>query len=103
MRCADRDLRRAGGHGTYQPNDLFDIDWDDFDDDDEIVITHLVALDDAPRFSAREAAALIAGLQYLSALPENADSASLASLMAKLTAGASATPTGSRVAESERR
>lgn len=90
-----------GSTGTYQPNDLFDIDWDAFEDDDVIVIVHHVAIDDAPRLSAREAAALIAGLQYLSASPESADSASLASLMAKLTAGASAAPSRLAVAETE--
>jgi proteasome accessory factor C len=56
------------------------------------VITNLIAIDDSPRFSAREAAALIAGLQYLSALPENADRAAIASLMSKLSRGASAEP-----------
>ena len=90
-----------GETGTYQPNDLFDIDWDSFEDEDVIVIVHHVAIDDAPRLSAREAAALIAGLQYLSASPENAGRASLASLMAKLTAGASAAPSRLAVAESE--
>jgi proteasome accessory factor C len=90
-----------GSTGTYQPNDLFDIDWDAFEDDDVIVIVHHVAIDDAPRLSAREAAALIAGLQYLSASPESAGSASLASLMAKLTAGASAAPSRLAVAETE--
>ena len=90
-----------GSTGTYQPNDLFDIDWESFEDDDVIVIVHHVAIDDAPRLSAREAAALIAGLQYLSASPENAGSASLASLMAKLTAGASAAPSRLAVAETE--
>ena len=43
----------------YQHDDLFDIDWDAFEQDDEIAITHLVAIDESPRFSAREAAALI--------------------------------------------
>jgi proteasome accessory factor C len=90
-----------GDTGTYQPNDLFDIDWDSFEDDDVIIVVHHVAIDDAPRLSAREAAALIAGLQYLSASPENAGSASLASLMAKLTAGASAAPSRLAVAETE--
>lgn len=91
-----------GATGTYQPNDLFDIDWDAFEDDDVIVIVHHVAIDDAPRLSAREAAALIAGLQYLSALPENAGSAALGALMQKLTAGASAAPSRLAVAESGR-
>ena len=85
----------------YQHGDLFDIQWDEFEDNDVIVLTHLVAIDDAPRFSAREAAALIAGLQYLSSLPENADQGAIASLMAKLTRGASATPSQLAVAKSE--
>jgi proteasome accessory factor C len=81
-----------GETDSYQHEDLFDINWDAFEERDEIVITNLVAIDDSPRFSAREAAALIAGLQYLSALPENADRAAIASLMSKLSRGASSTP-----------
>ncbi|MGV8968887.1 MAG: helix-turn-helix transcriptional regulator [Microbacteriaceae bacterium] len=81
-----------GETGTYQSEDLFDIAWDDLEENGHITLTHLVALDDAPRFSAREAAALIAGLQYLSSLPENADSAAIASLMSKLTRGSSSEP-----------
>ena len=90
-----------GSTSAYQHDDLFDIDWDAFEDDDEIVLTHLVAIDDAPRFSSREAAALIAGLQYLSALPENADRAAIASLMGKLSRGASAEPSQVAVAAEE--
>jgi proteasome accessory factor C len=81
-----------GETDAYQHGDLFDINWDAFEERDEIVITNLVAIDDSPRFSSREAAALIAGLQYLSALPENADRAAIASLMTKLSRGASAAP-----------
>ena len=81
-----------GDSRQYQHGDLFDIDWDRFETDDEIAITHQVAIDDSPRFSAREAAALIAGLQYLSALPENADRATIATLTAKLTRAAATTP-----------
>jgi proteasome accessory factor C len=81
-----------GETDAYQHEDLFDIDWDAFEEHDEIQLTHLVAIDDAPRFSAREAAALIAGLQYLASLPENAGSATLAALTGKLSAGASAQP-----------
>jgi proteasome accessory factor C len=58
-----------GETSQYLHGDLFDIAWDDFEDNDRIAITNRVAIDDSPRFSAREAAALIAGLQYLSALP----------------------------------
>ncbi|MDM7890233.1 helix-turn-helix transcriptional regulator [Curtobacterium caseinilyticum] len=72
----------------YQHGDLFDIAWDDFEQNDMIVLTNLVAIDDAPRLSAREASALIAGLQYLSALPEAADRDAIRSLMAKLSRGA---------------
>ncbi len=81
-----------GETGQYQHGDLFDLAWDDFEENDQIVLTNLVAIDDAPRFSGREAAALIAGLQYLSALPENADRTAIASLMTKLARGASALP-----------
>jgi len=76
----------------YLHGDLFDIQWDEFENNDNIVLTHLVAIDDSPRFSAREAAALIAGLQYLSALPENGDRDAIASLMAKLTRSSTGVP-----------
>ncbi|GAB3578288.1 WYL domain-containing protein [Leifsonia lichenia] len=89
-----------GETNQYQPGDLFDIAWDDFEENDQIVLTHQVAIDDSPRFSAREAAALIAGLQYLSALPENADRDVIGSLMAKLARGASAAPSQVAVAGS---
>ena len=78
---------------AYQPGDLFDIDWDRFEERDEIAITHQVAIDDSPRFSAREAAALIAGLQYVAALPANADRETVARLTAKLTRAANGAPT----------
>jgi proteasome accessory factor C len=87
-----------GETSQYLHGDLFDIQWDEFENNDRIVLTHLVAIDDSPRFSAREASALIAGLQYLSALPENADRDAVASLMAKLTRGASAAPSQLAVA-----
>jgi proteasome accessory factor C len=90
-----------GETNAYQPGDLFDIAWDDFEENDQIVLTHQVAIDDSPRFSAREAAALIAGLQYLTALPENADRDAIGSLMAKLARGASAAPSQVAVARSE--
>lgn len=90
-----------GETNAYQPGDLFDIAWDDFEENDRIVLTHQVAIDDSPRFSAREAAALIAGLQYLTSLPENADRDVIGSLMAKLARGASAAPSEMAVARSE--
>jgi proteasome accessory factor C len=85
----------------YQHGDLFDINWDDFEFNDQIVLTNRVAIDDSPRFSAREAAALIAGLQYLSALPEHADRAAIATLMAKLSRGSSGAPSAVAVEATE--
>jgi proteasome accessory factor C len=90
-----------GETSTYQYEDLFDINWEAFEERDEIVLTNRVAIDDSPRFSAREAAALIAGLQYLSSLPENADRQALASLIAKLSSGASSEPSHVAVERSE--
>ncbi|GAA1209541.1 WYL domain-containing protein [Rhodoglobus aureus] len=90
-----------GETATYQDSDLFDIAWDDFEENDQIVLTHMVAIDDSPRFSAREASALIAGLQYLSGLPEHADRAAIATLMSKLSRGASAQPTAMGIESSD--
>lgn len=90
-----------GDTAAYQHDDLFDIAWDDFEDNDQIVLTNMVAIDDSPRLSGREAAALIAGLQYLSALPENADRSAIAVLMAKLSLGASAPPSPMAVEPTE--
>ncbi|KZX22808.1 helix-turn-helix transcriptional regulator [Rathayibacter tanaceti] len=81
-----------GETAQYQANDLFDISWDDFEENDHIVLTQQVAIDESPRFSAREAAALIAGMQYLAALPENQGNDRIASLMGKLSRGASSAP-----------
>jgi proteasome accessory factor C len=81
-----------GESRQYQHNDLFDIDWEAFENEDRLHITHHVAIDESPRLSSREAAAMIASLQYLSSLPENADRAALASLQAKLTLGSSGEP-----------
>lgn len=90
-----------GDTSAYQHDDLFDIDWDAFEQDDEIVLTNRVAIDDSPRFSAREASALIMGLQYLSALPEYADRSSIASLTSKLSRGTSGAPAPVGVAAHE--
>lgn len=62
---------------TYQDEDLFDIDWDALEEHDVVSLTRTVAVDDAPRFSSTEVAALVAGLQMLtSVLPaDHADAA----------------------------
>lgn len=50
---------------TYQHEDLFDIDWDALEQHDLVSLTRVVAVDDAPRFSSVETAALMAGLHEL--------------------------------------
>ena len=59
------------GDGGYwqMANDLFDIDWDLLDERDIIVITNSVGLERAPKLTAREAAALLTGLQLARAIP----------------------------------
>ncbi|MFT4135123.1 helix-turn-helix transcriptional regulator [Microbacterium sp.] len=82
-----------GEGGFWQmANDLFDIDWDLLDEQDRIVITNAVGLERAPRLTAREAAALLAGLQLAAALPGVGDSDVVQGLLAKLARGASSTP-----------
>ncbi|MCT9820176.1 WYL domain-containing protein [Microbacterium sp. W1N] len=82
-----------GEGGFWQmANDLFDIDWDLLDQQDLIVITNSVGLERTPRFTAREAAALLAGLQLAAGLPGVGDSDTVQGLLAKLARGASATP-----------
>lgn len=57
---------------TYQPEDLFDIDWDAFELHDTVALTQVVAIEDTPRFAPAEHAALIAGLHVLTQmLPES--------------------------------
>jgi proteasome accessory factor C len=82
-----------GERGFWQmSNDLFDIDWDLLDQQDRIVITNTVGLERAPKLTAREAAALLAGLQLARAIPGVGDSELFTGLLAKLSRGASSTP-----------
>jgi len=80
----------AGYYGMA--NDLFDIDWDALEQHDELVLTNRVAIDDVPRLSAREAAAIIAGLEILGQDPVIAVSPDFASLRGKLVSSAAARP-----------
>ncbi|WP_341999690.1 WYL domain-containing protein [Microbacterium sp. LWH7-1.2] len=82
-----------GDRGYWQmANDLFDIDWDLLDERDLIVITNSVGLERAPKLTAREAAALLAGLQLARSIPGVGDTAVYAGLLAKLARGASGIP-----------
>ncbi len=82
-----------GDSGFWQmPNDLFDIDWDLLDEQDIVMITNRVALERAPKLTAREAAALLAGLQLARVIPGVGDTELFAGLLAKLARGASSAP-----------
>ncbi|MDF2916733.1 MAG: hypothetical protein K0S70_950 [Microbacterium sp.] len=82
-----------GEGGFWQmANDLFDIDWDLLDREDRIVITNTVGLQRSPRLTAREAAALLAGLQLAASVPGVGDSGIVQGLLAKLARGAGQTP-----------
>src|SRR5690606_35150086 len=82
-----------GDGGFWQmANDLFDIDWDLLDQQDVISITNTVGLERTPRLTAREAAALLAGLQLAASLPGVGDSGVVQGLLTKLARGASGVP-----------
>lgn len=82
-----------GDSGFWQPpQEMFDIDWDLLDEQNAIRITNHVALRRVPRFTAREAAALLAGLQLVAALPTVSDTGLVADLIAKLSRGAADAP-----------
>ncbi|WP_375384427.1 helix-turn-helix transcriptional regulator [uncultured Microbacterium sp.] len=82
-----------GDGGFWQmSNELFDIDWDLLEERDLIVITNTVGLERSPKLTAREAAALLAGLQLARTLPGFGDNDLITGLLAKLSRGASGTP-----------
>jgi proteasome accessory factor C len=80
-----------GADGTYTHETLFDIDWDDFDERG-IIRFRAAPMEDKPRFSSREAAALLAGLQRVAARPEFAARVDIVELMAKLARGSTGAP-----------
>ncbi len=80
-----------GADGTYTHETLFDIDWDDFDER-SIIRFRAAPMEDKPRFSSREAAALLAGLQRVAALPAFAVRVDIVDLMAKLARGSTGAP-----------
>ncbi|MCM3780316.1 helix-turn-helix transcriptional regulator [Microbacterium hydrocarbonoxydans] len=82
-----------GDSGYWQqPQEMFDINWDLLDEEDVIEITNDVALRRVPRFTAREAAALLAGLQMVAAVPAVSDSGLVTGLISKLSRGAADAP-----------
>lgn len=90
-----------GDSGYWQqPQEMFDINWDLLDQEDVIEITNDVALRRVPRFTAREAAALLAGLQMVAAVPAVSDSGLVTGLISKLSRGAADAPADVVVAPS---
>ena len=81
-----------GDGGFYMHNDLFDIDWDALEQREEIVLLSHVAIDRTPKFTSREASALIAGLLASSGIPGVSERSKVANLVEKLAQGASAAP-----------
>ncbi len=82
-----------GDGGFWQmPNELFDIDWELLEQRDIVVITNSVGLERSPKLTAREAAALLVGLQLARTIPGVGDTDLFAGLLAKLARGASSTP-----------
>lgn len=81
-----------GESGVGLSFDLFDIDYDALESRDELVLTNRIAIDDVPRLSSREAAAVIAGLEIIGQDPVIAASPYFATLRAKLVRGAAAEP-----------
>ena len=81
-----------GDDGYYQHQDLFDINWDLFEEQHVVELWQHVAVDATPRFSAREAAALLAGLQYISGIVPESERDTVQKLVEKISLGASAKP-----------
>lgn len=72
-----------GETGTYQHEDLFDIDWAALDEG-VVRLTRTVAVEETPRFSGVERIALIAGLHALTPIVPESDRVHARSAAAKL-------------------
>jgi proteasome accessory factor C len=78
-----------GENLAYSHLDLFDIDWELFEEQRLITFWNTVAIDHSPRFTAREASALIAGLQYLAAHPAYSGRGDIDEVLGKIRRGSS--------------
>ena len=81
-----------GDSGKGLHGDLFDFDYDSFERDDVIEMINHVGPAETPRFSGREAAALIAGLQYMSDVVRDEERSSVDALIDKIRRGATGSP-----------
>lgn len=93
---SEKDIRKAveliacagipGDSSAYLHADLFDIDWDALEGEGVIRFENTILIDQQPRLSPRELAALIAGLQYLAAHPRYGERSDVQRLLGKLRA-----------------
>ena len=72
----------------FYSGEMFDIDWDALDGHDTIRLTHAVGVERVQRFTTREVAALVAGLQLVASVPGVASAGTLSRLREKLARGA---------------
>ena len=80
------------GVGKYGGGELFDIFVDDFDGEKTVVLTSNPAIDDVPRISARQVAALSAGLNYLAQIPGFEQKSEIQELLGILAQGSTSEP-----------
>jgi len=83
----------VSGIGSYAPNELFDVDFDRLETDSVVELTFNPAIDDVPRLSVRQVAALSAGLNYLKQLPGFSQREEVENLIKILAKGSVTTPT----------
>lgn len=81
-----------GDSGAYQHQDLFDINWDLYENESVIELWNHVEVETTPKFSAREAAALVAGLQYISGLLPESERHVISELLEKISYASSTLP-----------
>ncbi|WP_156759493.1 helix-turn-helix transcriptional regulator [Microbacterium karelineae] len=74
--------------GGFYTGEMFDLDWEALDERDVVRLTRVVGIERVQRFTTREAAALIAGLQLIAAAPGAADADAIDALRRKLARGA---------------
>jgi proteasome accessory factor C len=84
--------------GIPMHDQMFDIDWDQFLDEGIIDLTHTVGIEGTPRFSAREAATLVAGLSLIENAVSGDNRELIHGLRDKIALGSSSKPAGISVA-----
>ena len=75
------------GIGNYDPQEMFDIDWDIWLEEDKVRLTLNPGIDDVPKISAKQAAALSAGLVALKSVPGFAEQSEVDELIEILKSG----------------